>query len=198
MSNSAIYTRRSIRKFQDKPVAREIIKEIIRAGSAAPSAKNRQPWKCVVLGNRSKAEFLDAMEQGIDREEHIHAMLPKSGSGLPDAKNTLRIMREAPILIVVINTNGKSPFMALDVDERFTELCDTLSIGAFIENMLLQAQELGLGTLWIANTCFAYEELTAFLAIQGQLIGAVALGYADECPDMRPRKEQKEVAEFKL
>lgn len=152
MSNSAIYTRRSIRKFQDKPVAREIIKEIIRAGSAAPSAKNRQPWKCVVLGNRSKAEFLDAMEQGIDREEHIHAMLPKSGSGLPDAKNTLRIMREAPILIVVINTNGKSPFMALDVDERFTELCDTLSIGAFIENMLLQAQELGLGTLWIANT----------------------------------------------
>lgn len=101
-------------------------------------------------------------------------------------------------MIVVINTNDKSPFMALDADERITEICDTLSIGAFIENMLLQAQELGLGTLWVANTCFAYEELSALLAIQGQLIGAVALGYADECPDMRPRKGQKEVAEFKL
>lgn len=196
MGNSAIYTRRSIRKFQDKPVAREIIEEIIRAGSAAPSAKNRQPWKCVVLGNQRKAEFLDAMERGIDREEHTYAMLPKSRSGLADAKNTLRIMREAPILIAVINTNGKSLFTPLDADERITEICDTLSIGAFIENMLLQAQELGLGTLWVANTCFAYEELTAFLAMQGQLIGAVALGYADECPAMRPRKPLEEIAAF--
>lgn len=198
MKQNAIYTRRSIRKFQDKPVSREIIEAVIQAGSAAPSAKNRQPWKCVVLGKQSKAEFLDAMEQGIDREENACARLPKSRSGLPDAKNTLRIMREAPVLIVIINTNGKSPFTALDTDERFTEICDTLSIGAFIENMLLQAQELGLGTLWIANTCFVYEELTAYLAAEGQLIGAVALGYADECPDKRPRKELGDIAEFLL
>ena len=198
MKQNAIYTRRSIRKFQDKPVSREIIEAVIQAGSAAPSAKNRQPWKCVVLGKQSKAEFLDAMEQGIDREENACARLPKSRSGLPDAKNTLRIMREAPVLIVIINTNGKSPFTPLDTDERFTEICDTLSIGAFIENMLLQAQELGLGTLWIANTCFVYEELTAYLAAEGQLIGAVALGYADECPDKRPRKELGDIAEFLL
>lgn len=198
MGQNAIYTRRSIRKFQDKSVSRELIETVLQAGSAAPSAKNRQPWKCIVLGNQSKEEFLDAMEQGIDREENACARLPKSRSGLPDAKNTLRIMREAPVLIVVINTNGKSPFTALDTDERFTEICDTLSIGAFIENMLLQAQELGLGTLWIANTCFAYEELTTYLAVEGQLIGAVALGYADECPDRRPRKELGDIAEFLL
>lgn len=198
MMQNAIYTRRSIRKFQDKPVSRELIETVLQAGSAAPSAKNRQPWKCVVLGNQSKVEFLDAMEQGIDREENVCARLPKSRSGLPDAKNTLRIMREAPVLIVIINTNGKSPFTPLDTDERFTELCDTLSIGAFIENMLLQADALGLGTLWIANTCFAYEELTDYLAAEGQLIGVVALGYADECPDKRPRKGLGEIAEFWL
>lgn len=198
MGQNAIYTRRSIRKFQDKPVSRELIETVLQAGGAAPSAKNRQPWKCVVLGNQSKAEFLDAMEQGIDREENVCARLPKSRSGLPDAKNTLRIMWEAPVLIVIINSNGKSPFTPLDTDERFAELCDTLSIGAFIENMLLQAQELGLGTLWIANTCFAYEELTAYLAAEGQLIGAVALGYADECPDKRPRKGLGEIVEFRL
>lgn len=198
MGQNAIYTRRSIRKFQDKSVSRELIETVLQAGIAAPSAKNRQPWKCVVLGNQSKAEFLDAMEQGIDREENVCARLPKSRSGLPDAKNTLRIMWEAPVLIVIINSNGKSPFTPLDTDERFAELCDTLSIGAFIENMLLQAQELGLGTLWIANTCFAYEELTAYLAAEGQLIGAVALGYADECPDKRPRKGLGEIVEFRL
>ena len=196
MSDNSIYTRRSIRKFQDADVAKEDIKEIIRAGSAAPSAKNRQPWKCIVLKNKSKEEFLGFMEEGIEREENSFAMLPKSKSGLPDAKNTLRIMREAPVLIAVINTNGKSPFAALDADERFTEICDSLSIGAFIENMLLQAEKMGIGTLWIANTCFAYQELVSYLKVQGQLMGAVALGYAAQQPDRRPRKALDEIVVF--
>ena len=198
MNKGSIYSRRSIRKFKNAPIPKEHIEEIIRAGSAAPSAKNRQPWKCIVLGNQCKEEFLSNMEKGIDREEHSLALLPKSRSGLADAKNTLRIMREAPILIVVINTNGKSPFEQLDTDGRFMEICDSLSIGAFIENMLLQAEEMGLGTLWIANTCFAYKELVSYLNTQGQLIGAVALGYADEHPNQRPRKELRDIVEFRI
>lgn len=196
MNVSSIYNRRSIRKFKNTPVSKEHIEKVIHAGCAAPSAKNRQPWKCIVLGNQSKDEFLMEMEKGIDREEHSLALLPKSRSGLADARNTLRIMREAPTLIAVINTNGKSPFAVLDTDERFTELCDSLSIGAFIENMLLQAESMGIGTLWVANTCFAYNELASYLKIQGQLIGAVALGYADEHPEKRPRKALGDVMEF--
>lgn len=64
-NKSSIYNRRSIRKFQDKALSKEQIEEIIQAGSAAPSAKNRQPWKCIVLGNRYKEEFLTCMEKGI-------------------------------------------------------------------------------------------------------------------------------------
>ena len=41
MNGDVIYTRRRIRKFQDRPVSREIIEAVIQAGSAAPSAKNR-------------------------------------------------------------------------------------------------------------------------------------------------------------
>lgn len=63
MSDNSIYGRRSIRKFQDVDVARGDIEEIIRAGSAAPSAKNRQPWKCIVLKQESKEEFLGFMEK---------------------------------------------------------------------------------------------------------------------------------------
>lgn len=198
MNNSSIYSRRSIRKFKDTLVSKENIEEIIRAGGAAPSAKNRQPWKCIVLGSQCKEAFLAEMEKGIEREETVCAMLPKSGSGLADAKNTLRIMREAPVLIVIINTNGKSPFESIDADERFTEICDSLSIGAFIENMLLQAEKMGIGTLWIANTCFAYRELMSYLNMEGQLIGAVAMGYPDECPNQRPRKELKDIVEFRI
>lgn len=198
MNNNPIYSRRSIRKFKDKEIPQDLIEEIIEAGSYAPSAKNRQPWKCLVLGNSYKSDFLNAMQKGLDREEKINTTLPKSKCGLADAKNTLRIMHSAPIIIVIINTNGKSPFVQLDSDERFAEICDTLSIGAFIENMILQADLLGLGTLWIANTCFAYQELASHLDIQGQLVGAVALGYANEQPAKRQRKPFSDIVEFKI
>ena len=77
------------------------------------------------------------------------------------------------------------------------EQCDALSIGASIQNMLLRAQELGLGTLWIANTCFAYNELVQEIGTKDQLTGVVALGYGDEAPAPRPRKAWDDVVEYR-
>lgn len=193
----SIYNRRSIRKYLNKSVSKEAIERIIDAGRMAPSAKNRQPWRYIVLGGERKAEFLEHMRRGILREES-EPLLPDSGTGIPDAKNTHRIMEEAPVLIVILNTNCGSPFAEIDTDHRFTEICDTLSIGASIENMLLKAADMGLGTLWIANTCFAYKELTAYLNTTEQLVGAIALGYAAENPTQRPRKPIEEIVEYRL
>lgn len=128
-----INNRRSIRKYTNRPVDKDDIEQIIKAGSMAPSAKNRQPWKYIVYVS----------------------------------------------------------------DERVTEICDTLSIGASVENILLKATELGLGTLWIANTCFAYNELIEWIGSEGQLVGAIALGYADEHPPARPRKQIKDILEYR-
>lgn len=69
------------------------------------------------------------MKKGIEMEE-INPRLPLSVNGIPDAKNTLQIMENAPVVIVVFNTNGKSSFVQLDVDGRFSEMNDLLSIGA--------------------------------------------------------------------
>lgn len=137
------------------------------------------------------------MEEGLKKEQVEHLLLPKSAFGLPDAFNTLRIMREAPAIIIVMNTNGKSPYKVISTDERVTEICDFLSIGASIENMILKATEIGLGTLWIANTCFAYDALMEYIGLPGQLIGAVAVGYADEQPKERPRKTLLEIMKYR-
>lgn len=198
MAINSIYDRRSIRKFQEKDVPIELINKILDAGRVAPSAKNRQPWKYIVFGNERKKELLKAMEEGLEREENGITGIPKSRHGIPDAKNTLRIMQEAPIIIVVLNTNAKSPFLQIDHDERISEICDSLSIGASIQNMLLAAEEMGVGTLWIANTCFAYTELVTYLHTEEQLVGAIAVGYANENPGQRPRKKINEIVEFRL
>lgn len=47
-----IKTRRSIRKFTDKPVSDEVIDMIIEAGTWAPSGLNNQPWKFAVIKDR--------------------------------------------------------------------------------------------------------------------------------------------------
>lgn len=190
-----IYSRCSIRKYTSEPISRSIIEKIIDAGRVAPSAKNRQPWKYLVYSGEAKARLLSIMKKGIEMEE-IHPRLPLSVNGIPDAKNTLQIMETAPVIIIVLNTSGKSPFVQLDVDDRFSEMNDLLSIGASIENMLLKAEELNIGSLWIGNTCFAYQELMEYIGSTSELVGAIALGYKEETPAMRPRKRLEDIVEY--
>lgn len=198
MSIEAIYNRRSIRKYTSQDVDIHTINKIIEAGIVALSGKNRQPWRYIVFKGERKEELLNTMECGIERESNGEAKFPESKNGISDAKNTLKIMRQAPVIIIVLNENGKSPFKEINPDERFVEIVDIFSIGSAVENMMLQAEELGIGTLCIANTCFAYDELTSYLNTKSQLVGAIALGYADEKPSPRPRKDFNSVVEYRI
>ena len=48
----AIHTRRSIRRFLDKPVSEEFVQKLLAAAMQAPSARNQQPWQFVVIDDR--------------------------------------------------------------------------------------------------------------------------------------------------
>ena len=194
----AIYERRSIRKFKDLEVSDDLIRKVVKAAAEAPSAKNRQPWKYIVFKGNSREEMLGVMDMGLDMAL-AEPSLPEQGkAGVMDAKNTLRIMRGAPVIILVLNTNGTSPFgKPLDIFSHITEICDSMSCGASIENLLLAATGEGLGSLWIANTFYAHEPLRAYLKTDKQLIAAVALGYPDEDPVKRPRKDFEEIIEIR-
>ena len=192
-----IYARRSIRKYKNTPIPKEIIEELIYAATLAPSAKNRQPWKFIVFQGEKKQEFVEVMRKGLEKEKITRELMPQWAFAMPDAENTVKIMDEAPCLIVVLNTNKGTPFAAIENEDRIVEICDSLSIGAAIENMILTATQHGLGTLWIANTCFAYNDLTAYLQTEHQLTGLVAVGYGAEEPDPRPRKKLSDIVEYR-
>lgn len=194
-----IVSRRSIRKFTAEMPTRTQLEAVLTAGLLAPSGKNKQPWRFVVLGGAEKQRVLDAMEQGLIREEAGEGLLPESAVwGIADAKNTLAIMREAPVAVLVLNPFGGSPFAPIPQEKRITELVDTQSVGACIENMLLEAEREGLGGLWVCNTFFAYRELCECLAIQGTLLAAVVLGVAAEQPAARPRRALADLVEYRL
>lgn len=56
----AIHTRRSIRKYLDKPVSGEMLETILKAGMAAPSAGNQQPWHFLVITDRARLDAIPA------------------------------------------------------------------------------------------------------------------------------------------
>ncbi len=193
---NSIINRRSIRKFKPQAVSKEQLAAVVNSGILAPSSKNRQPWRFVVLTGGSKETALAAMKRGLEREKR-RPFLPDSAEFLPDAEHTLKVMRQAPALIFVINALGADLRRPLSVDERVYEICNAQSIGAAIENMSLTAAELGLGSLWICNTFFAFDELTEFLHTDGVLYAALAVGYPDEDPPPRPRRSIEETIEWR-
>ena len=192
-----IENRRSIRKYKRHEISKEIIEDIIYSATLAPSAKNRQPWKFIVYQGEEKSKLVDVMHQGIKSEKITHKLMLEWAFAIPDAENTVRVMEEAPCLIAVLNTNQKTPFDSIEDEKRIVEICDSLSIGAAIENMILTATSYGLGTLWIANTCFAYNELIDFIETDSQLTGIVAIGFANEAPAKRPRKPVADIVEYR-
>ena len=140
---SAIYDRRSIRKFSDAPIPKEDMIEIIQSGIKAPSSKNRQPWKYIVVQGREKEEMLEVFRRGISREENERALLPQSRQHIAAAKYTVDIMEDAPVIVFVVNSLGKSILSELTPEERVYEICNIQSISASIQNMLLSATERG-------------------------------------------------------
>lgn len=187
--SQAIQERRSIRKFKHDPVPQDLLNKILEAATLAPSGKNKQPWKFYVIQGAKRSEMVQAMQMGMDR-------LSKMGINTGSAKFTLRVMETAPVTIIVFNPTSKHPLLERDTGEVYADIVDIQSIGAAIQNMLLKAVDLGLGTLWICDVFFGYEELCEWLGEKGQLIAAVSVGYPDTSPPARPRKPVEAVTEF--
>lgn len=56
-----IMTRTSIRQFTDRQIAKDTLETIVKAGMAAPSAMNKQPWEFVVITDRAVLDSLNAV-----------------------------------------------------------------------------------------------------------------------------------------
>lgn len=174
----AIYTRRSIRYFKDEPLPEEALAEILRAGMQAPSPKNRQPWRFLVISGASKEAMLAAMEKGIERSAAGEGLLTPLPGYIENARFTLRAMGEAPVTVIAVNPLGRSPLAEWTAEDKINELSNVQAVGAAAENMALAAADLGIGSLWNGNIFFAYEELSAWLDEPGE--------WCSPCPSATP------------
>jgi nitroreductase len=185
----AIAARRSIRKFKDIPVSDEALQTILTAATQAPSSKNRQPWRFVVVKGDKCAEMVRVMREGM-------AQAKARGEDPGSAEWTAKVMEQAPVTVFIFNPHGLHPWLTRSIEQMFLDVVNLQSIGAAIQNMALAAQDMGIGSLWICDVFEAYEELRAWLGEKGQMVAAMSFGYADEAPGARPRKPVSEVTRW--
>lgn len=185
----AIAGRRSIRRFDGRPIPRADLERILTAAIQAPSAKNVQPWRFVVLEGEKNRQLARIM---LDEASELKS----AGVGIGSLEWTANAMLAAPVSIVVINTHPPDEVPAEFHDDwNFVMLQST---GAAIEHMLLAAIDLGIGSLWICDVLFARCRVLEWLGHPDDtLVAAVTLGYSAEGqPGPRPRLPWQQVTEW--
>ena len=180
----SIENRRSIRLFKSDNISKEIVEDILNCGRLAPSAKNRQPWYFVITKGKAKDKIADMMiEYTINNDDTIE----RKNLGCASSVNpTANVIKQAPILVLIFREKNDNLIIG-----------DNLSIGACVENMCLRATELEIGTLWIRDTVYVAEDVSKMLNHENmELNCALALGYANQNPKQRPRKELGDIVEW--
>jgi nitroreductase len=143
-----IRQRRSIREYKKDIPPDAQIEKVLEAGRWAPSGLNNQPWRFLVIKDKTKKDGL--------------AQFTKYGD----------IIRDAPVAIAV----------CMDVSDSYNREKDLMAVGACIQNILLEAHTLGLGTCWLGEILNKKEAVAKYLNLEAdlELMAVVTLGYPDE------------------
>lgn len=156
----AIISRRSVRRFDKKPVDDNFIGVMLYMATQAPSAGNTQDWHFVVVKDEEQKNKL--------------------------AKASLRqgFIAEAPVVIVVCSDLEKT---SMKFGKRGETLYSAINAASAIQNMMLSATALGLGTCWVG--AFDEEEVKTILELPDNMrpIAIIPVGYPAETPRKHER-----------
>lgn len=176
-----IRTRRSIRQYLDKPVARELVEKTLDAARWAPSAHNRQPWRFAII---EAAETKHALASAMGQQ--LRADLERDGVAKElidqDAARSYDRITHAPSVIVVCVTMRDMDSYS-DARRNHAEyLMATQSVAMAAQNLLLAAHALGLGACWMCAPLFVPEIVRDVLQLDAdwEPQALITLGYAAE------------------
>ncbi len=181
-----IKNRRSIRKYNNEPIAKEQLQEIVEAGRWAPTGGNCQSVHFTVITNEQVLEELRTMVKeafaAMELRDDMYASM----------KNSIKLSQRgnyvydynAPVLVVVSNCKGYPNAIA--------------DSACALENMMLAATSLNIGSCWINQLHWLEHEpeLRDYLSQHGiesdeVICGALALGNYDESYKQIERKGMK-------
>lgn len=162
-----IRQRRSVRVYKKDPIPEEILLRVLEAARLAPSGKNLQPWKFVIVRD---------------------AKLKKK---LAEASNKQSFIAMAPLIVVACGFPGEC-YRSVG---RYM-LSWPVDVTIALEHMILQAQEEGLGTCWIGSFEEKEVKSILGVPDLARVLALTPLGYPGEVPEFRGRKSLAEIISY--
>ncbi len=183
--------RRSIRKYKNTPIDKEIIERILNGAMQAPSGKNRQNWRFIVLSGNKKNEYLLYSQMAWQKLSPILKTRLKP-SLYEFTERFFYTLGDAPVIIFCYSHN--SP------DEK--HLTNVGSVYMAAENINLAAFAEGLGCCTMGAPLEIKTQVDQFLGVtewpeykkgELELLCAITLGYPDHEPPKAPRVTESRV-----
>jgi nitroreductase len=176
-----IYSRRAVREYRQDAVPDDILKELIRAGTYAPSALDEQPWRFMIIKNR------ELMRKLSDRAKTLWMETVKGPTG-EDTEELVKLVSDprfnifydAPVLVLIFTRPGA------DSPEFDCALA--------AENMMLGARSLGIGSCWIGLASILGTDTELMKEIgtpeDHSLMSQLIFGYPVEKEIMAPERKK--------
>jgi coenzyme F420-0:L-glutamate ligase / coenzyme F420-1:gamma-L-glutamate ligase len=178
---SIITTRRSIRRYADRPVPREVLEALLTAAIWAPSAHNRQPWRFAVVTTPDVRQTLaramgDRLRADLTADQVSQEVIDQ------DVNRRFSRINSAPVLVLACTTMAD---MSTYPDARrmaAERLMAAQSTALAVQNFLLAAHAEGLGACWLCAPLFCPDVVTRCLDLppdwEAQVL--ITLGYPAE------------------
>lgn len=170
-----IKARRSVRTFLKDDVPDEQVHALLHAANMAPSAHNQQAWRFIVLRGEKKSELAQLVTTRS-------ASLPRPAATL--LRMAAKSILSAPLVIAVANTgdlirHGTELFhVEKEMAHDFFRTMEIQGSAAAVQNILLAATSLGLGTVWLGILYLIKDEVLRFLGEpEGEFMAVVPVGY---------------------
>jgi len=192
----AIEARRSIRRYKDKPVPPEMLDKVLEAARIAPSTSNTQSWKFKVVTDPAVRKQIRDSAYGqrfIEQAPVVIACCLDFDAFKERGRQTLRLVMSGvrPSLEMMLRSVKGSK--SKDFDPERVVINGTMNVSIAVEHMILAAQELGLGTCWVR--AFDAPAIAEILDLPQSVavLSLLPIGWPDESPKARPRKEMEEI-----
>jgi nitroreductase len=210
----ALKTRKSVRKFKDKAIEKDTLKELFEAAKWTASSKNTQPWKVAVVSGQKKIDLTQKLLQEVENGEkprmeydydggklegEMKQRAIECGQALYGALNIGRDDKEKRIEQWKQNyISFDSPTVIFIFKNKDAGLSSYMDCGMLIQSIMLAATDLGLATCSqaslgqypdIVKKEVGFDEYT--------LVCGMAIGYEDtQAPVNNYRTARQEVSDF--
>jgi len=190
-----LYSRRSVRHFQQKPIPDDIVRRVLETATWAPSAHNAQPWRFAVL---TSLESRDRLAQALGeafRRDLLEGGLASEEVEKQVSRSRQRI-QQAPLAVLLcqyLTVGDTYPDADRQQYEHWMGMQSVALAGGYL---LLAAWSEGLGSVWMCAPLFAQAAARQALSLPEtwQPQALILLGYPDKIPTQRPRRPFNEVA----